>query len=89
MEQAGAAFGELGAPAEEEGKDSGNNLIKMTAKPDISATQEEYQDFLKKFLEYANQVKQSMFDDLMSLKDKTASSSSTTDALKSLLDVSA
>lgn len=89
LEQAGAAFGELGAPTEEEGKDSGNNLIKMTAKPNISATQEEYQDFLKKFLEYANQVKQSMFDDLMSLKDKTASSSSTTDALKSLLDVSA
>lgn len=74
----------------EEPDDSGNNLIKMFAKPEISATQEQYKDFLEKFIEYANKIKESMFNELMAMKDNSKSDdSSASNALKSLLDVSA
>ena len=74
-----------------ENEKSDKNLIHMSSKPELTATQKDYKEFLGKFLEYANKVKESMFNDLMALKDKNSSSkdSGANNALKSLLDLSA
>lgn len=76
----------------DEPKDSNpNSLIKMFAKPEVSATQHEYQNFLDSFLEYANKMKESMFKDLMAMKggNSNPDNSNTANSLKSILDLSA
>ena len=71
--------------------DDNKNLISMFNNPEIKATQDQYKDFLSKFIEYANKMKESMFNELMAMKDNSTNSadSSASNALKSLLDVSA
>ncbi len=78
------------AEASEE-QDGSKDLISMFNNPEIKATQDQYKDFLSKFLEYANKMKESMFNELMAMKDNSTNSadSSASNALKSLLDVSA
>lgn len=91
LDQASGLLSENSEVPENSEEDGGNNLIKMFAKPEITATQDQYKDFLNKFIEYANKMKESMFNELMAMKDGTSNSdnSSASNALKSLLDVSA
>lgn len=90
LDQITATAGEGSEGAEGTEGSEGKNLISMFANPDVKVSQDDYKDFLQKFMDYANRMQQSMFDQLMSMKDSMSSnSSSAADAVKSLLDVNA
>lgn len=68
-----AISGEIPASAETE---SGNEpgLIKMTFKPDLMIPQDNYQDFIKKFIDYTERFKQQLLESFFNRKPATGES---------------